>query len=56
MREVFVAVETSGEWTSGETVVDWHGVLTTPANARIATELDVEAFWALVLDALRRLG
>jgi purine nucleosidase len=56
VREVFVTVETRGEWTSGETVVDWHGVLKRPANARIATELDVEAFWALVIDALRRLG
>jgi purine nucleosidase len=56
VREVFVAVETAGEWTAGETVVDWHGVLHRPANARIATELDVEAFWALVVDALRRLG
>ena len=56
VREVFAAVELQGEWTLGETVVDWHGRLGRPANCRIATALDVDAFWDLLVAALDRLG
>jgi len=56
LREVFVAVETRGEWTTGETVVDLHGRYRRPANAKVAVDLDVDGFWDLVLDALRRVG
>jgi purine nucleosidase len=55
-RDAFVAVETQGRWTRGMTVTDFSGRLGHPANAAVATELNVPAFWDLMLDALRRLG
>ena len=51
-EDVFLAVETEGRWTSGATVVDLHGVLGHAPNAKVATELDVDGFWELVVDAL----
>ncbi|MGH3158114.1 MAG: nucleoside hydrolase [Streptosporangiaceae bacterium] len=56
MREAFVAVETKGEWTSGMTVTDFRGTLGRPVNAQVATTLDVEGFWDLVVGALAALG
>jgi purine nucleosidase len=53
VTEAFVAVETSGTWTTGMTVTDFAGQLGRPANALVATELDAAGFWALLLDALR---
>jgi purine nucleosidase len=55
-RDAFVAIETSGRWTSGMTVVDFAGSLGRPPNAAVATTLDVPAFWDLVIDALTRLS
>jgi len=55
-RDAFVAVETQGQWTRGMTVTDFAGRLGHAANAAVATELNVPAFWELMLDALRRLG
>ena len=54
--DAFVAVETEGRWTRGMTVVDLHGRLGRPPNARVALELDAPRFWDLVLGALERLG
>ena len=54
--ETFVAIETEGRWTRGATVVDLHGRLGLPPNARVALELDAARFWDLVLGALRRLA
>jgi purine nucleosidase len=56
VREVFVTVETRGEWTTGTTVVDFHGRYGRPANARVAVDVDVDRFWSLVFDALERIG
>lgn len=56
VRDAFVAVETRGEWTAGMTVTDFRGILGQPPNAKVATTLDAEAFWDLVLDALRVIG
>jgi pyrimidine-specific ribonucleoside hydrolase len=58
MRRVdtFVAVETEGRWTRGATVVDLHGRLGNPPNARVALELDAPRFWDLVIGALERLA
>jgi inosine/uridine nucleosidase len=56
VRDAFVAVETRGEWTAGMTVTDFRGLLGRPPNAKVATTLDAEAFWDLVLDALRAVG
>jgi len=55
-RDAFVAIETQGQWTRGMTVTDFAGRLGRAANAAVATELNVPAFWDLMLDALRRLG
>jgi purine nucleosidase len=55
-RDAFVAVETSGAWTRGMTVTDFTGRLGHPVNAKVATALDVAAFWDLLLGALGRLG
>ena len=54
--DAFVAVETRGEWTSGMTVTDVTGRLGRPPNARVATKLDVAAFWDRVVDALQAIG
>jgi inosine-uridine nucleoside N-ribohydrolase len=54
--EAFVAVELEGRWTRGATVVDLHGRLGRPANARVALELDVERFWDLVAGGVSSLG
>jgi len=53
VQDAFVAVETRGKWTSGATVTDFGGGLGYPANAKVATRLDADNFWALMLDALR---
>jgi inosine-uridine nucleoside N-ribohydrolase len=54
-EEVFVAIETEGRWTRGATVVDLHGRLGRPPNARVAMELDVARFWDLVVGAVAAL-
>lgn len=53
--DAFVAIETAGRWTSGMTVTDFRGKLGEP-NAQVATKLDVEAFWDLLIDAIDRIG
>jgi inosine-uridine nucleoside N-ribohydrolase len=53
--DAFVAIETEGRWTRGATVVDLHGRLGRPPNARIAMELDVPRFWDVVVDAVAAL-
>ncbi|HEX5900397.1 MAG TPA: nucleoside hydrolase [Solirubrobacteraceae bacterium] len=50
--DTFVAIETEGRWTRGATVVDLHGRLEQPPNAKVAMELDVTRFWDLVIDAI----
>jgi purine nucleosidase len=52
----FVTVETRGEWTSGMTVTDFDGSLGRPPNARIATRLDADGFWDLMVGALQAIG
>jgi inosine-uridine nucleoside N-ribohydrolase len=53
--DTFVAIETEGRWTRGATVVDLHGRLERPPNARVAMELDVARFWDLVIEAIAAL-
>ncbi len=55
-QDSFVAVETSGEWTRGTTVVDLHGRYQRPPNVSVAIGLDVEAYWDLVLASIDDLG
>ena len=56
VTDAFVAVETRGQWTAGMTVTDFRLQLGREANAEVATHLDADGFWALMLDALRALG
>ena len=51
----FVAIETRGEYSSGMTVTDFSSRLG-PTNAQVATKLDVDLFWDLMVDAIRRIG
>ena len=51
-----VAVELTGIWTRGATVVDLHRVTGRPANARVAVGLDVDRFWDLMVTAIAALG
>jgi purine nucleosidase len=44
-----VQVETSGRFTSGMTVTDFSPSII--PNARVATAIDADRFWELVLDA-----
>jgi purine nucleosidase len=45
-RQVNVMVETTGQWTLGETVVDWSGHSGRAPNATWITEVDADAFYA----------
>jgi purine nucleosidase/pyrimidine-specific ribonucleoside hydrolase len=54
--DAHVAVETSGQWTRGMTVTDFRPDLARPANAQVATTLDVEGFWDLMLGAIEAIG
>ncbi len=54
-RNVDVAVETQGEFTLGETVVDWHRITQRPPNAFWINEVDADGFYALLTEAVGRL-
>jgi purine nucleosidase/pyrimidine-specific ribonucleoside hydrolase len=51
-----VAVELTGTYTRGATVVDLHQVTGRPPNARVAVGLDVDRFWDLMVTAVADLG
>jgi purine nucleosidase len=51
--DAFVAIETRGEFTSGMTVTDFRS---DRPNAKVATRLDVDKFWNLMVDAIKRIG
>ncbi|HYI20499.1 MAG TPA: nucleoside hydrolase [Solirubrobacteraceae bacterium] len=53
---VFAAIELTGTHTRGATVCDRHGRLGREPNALVATTLDADRFWALIVDALATLG
>jgi purine nucleosidase len=54
--ETFVAVETAGTWSAGMTLADFDNSFRREPNALVATELDFDGFWHLMLDALQRIG
>jgi purine nucleosidase len=54
-RTVNVAVETRGEFTLGETVVDWRGVTGKPANALWLNQVDSDGFYQLLAETVKRL-
>ncbi|KUH40272.1 MULTISPECIES: nucleoside hydrolase [Streptomyces] len=51
-----VAVELTGTHTRGATVVDLDGVTGAPPNAHVGVDVDVAAYWDLLVDAVRVLG
>jgi inosine-uridine nucleoside N-ribohydrolase len=51
-----VAVELTGTHTRGATVVDLDSVTGRPANAHVGMDVNVSAFWDLIVDAVRTLG
>ncbi|GIF37493.1 nucleoside hydrolase [Actinoplanes xinjiangensis] len=51
-----VDVELAGAYTRGATVVDLHHRTGRPPNADVAVDLDVDAFWRLLMTAVRNLG
>jgi len=51
-----VTVETHGATTSGMTSVDFENRFGREPNALVATRLDFDGFWDLMLDAIRRIG
>jgi purine nucleosidase len=51
-----VTVELTGTYTRGATVVDLHRRTGRAPNAEVAVGLDVDAFWRLLMSAVRRLG
>jgi purine nucleosidase/pyrimidine-specific ribonucleoside hydrolase len=54
--EANLVVETLGEWTAGATAVDLFHYTGRAPNAQIAVELDREAFWTRIADAVSALG
>lgn len=53
-KDVNIVVETKGEFTAGTTLVDLHGVTGRKVNAKFGLELDVDGFWKLMIDALKK--
>lgn len=49
-------IEVAGTFTAGATVVDLDGITGRPANAWVATALDVPGFWQSLTTSLARLG
>ncbi|WP_371442386.1 nucleoside hydrolase [Pandoraea sp. ISTKB] len=54
-RRVNVAVETTGQLTLGETVVDWNGRTKRAANAMWLTDIDADRFYDMLLERIARL-
>ncbi|MBV8815626.1 MAG: nucleoside hydrolase [Verrucomicrobia bacterium] len=54
-RNANVVIETQGEFTTGETVVDWYGTTGRPANAFWINDVDADSFYALLTETVRRL-
>lgn len=51
-----VTVELTGTYTRGATVVDLDGVTGRPPNVDVGMDVDVPAFWDLIVEAVRILG
>ncbi|WP_127503767.1 nucleoside hydrolase [Actinoplanes solisilvae] len=49
-----ISVELTGVYTRGATVVDLHHRTGRPDNADVAVDLDVNAFWTVLLNAIRQ--
>ncbi|MBD3688915.1 nucleoside hydrolase [Nanchangia anserum] len=55
-RKAPVSVETRGELTCGMTVTDLRAPAPPECHTQVATHLDADRFWDLVIDAVRALG
>lgn len=51
-HQMYVAIEISGEWTTGRTVCDVYGKLGKQPNARVGYGLEVERFWEMVIETI----
>jgi len=47
-----VVIETTGEWTTGQTVCDVYGKLKRQPNVRVGYGLEVERFWEMVIETI----
>lgn len=56
VQEVFVGVETKGEYTMGASIIDLHGFLNKPANARVCVDIDEQQFKKWFLASLKNCG
>jgi purine nucleosidase len=54
MKDVNITVETKGEYTAGTTIVDLLGTTGRKINAKFGLKLDVEGFWKLMIEALKK--
>ncbi|RQQ01976.1 nucleoside hydrolase [Burkholderia stagnalis] len=54
-RKVNVAIETAGQWTLGETVVDWNGRSGRAPNATWINEVDADRFYAALVERIAKL-
>lgn len=54
-RYINVEIELEGRYTRGMTVADWWGVTDRKANALFIREIDVDGFFNLLTDRIRRL-
>ena len=55
-RDAFVTVELTGTWTTGMTVTDFSDAYGRPHNTQVATHLDRDRFWDMMIDAIQRLS
>lgn len=51
-HSMYVAIETTGSWTTGRTVCDVYSKFGKQPNARVGYALDVERFWDMVIDTI----
>ncbi|NHL69856.1 nucleoside hydrolase [Burkholderia ambifaria] len=54
-RKVNVVVETTGQWTLGETVIDWNGRSGRAPNATWINEVDADRFYATLAERIAKL-
>ena len=50
--DVYATVETKGQYTWGQMVVDWHSMLKKPKNVTLVTEIDHKKFTDLLYKAV----
>jgi len=56
MQEMYVAVETAGDYCRGATIGDPMGILKKPVNARVILDIDRKAFVDLLVEAAEYYG